>query len=400
MHETLTCGDCQPRTESRSTGSGGEGAAHRDLEGSPAVELVVAVERVEAFAHALEGQLMADHGGEVDVAALHDRYGADEVFVAAAPDAFQAQVGAQKVAVRVDLDRTDVDEVAGLDEDAVLFDQLEPFGEGGQEAGGLDDHVAAGAAGRQPQHDLLAFAGVGHGADVDRLVGAQFAGELEAAGGSADDDQFAGAADPGRDHAHDADRAGALDDDGIADLDVGAQRGVDADRKGLGEHADLRRLFRFDHAAHRVGQVDVVGEATAEWLIRAAHAVGDAAVAGMEDDAIALFDRRAEVVGGDAFAEGLDSADVLMAEEHRRLDALLPPVQIGAADAGQLLPQQDRARRRVGYGIFGNCESLSFGYDRMSCLCHVCLRFILDSPIGRLSTNPAAKNWKLKAENQ
>ena len=227
-------------------------------------------------------------------------------------------------------------------------------------------------------------------------MGAQFAGELEAAGGPADDDQFAGAADFGGDHAHDADRTGALDDDGIADLDVGAQRGMDADREGFGEHADLRRLFRSDHAAHRVGQVDVVGEAAAEGLIRAAHAVGDAAVAGMEDDAIALFDRRAEVVGRHAFAEGRDDADVLMAQEHRRVDALLPPVQIGAADAGQLLPQQDGARRRVGYGIFGNSEGLSFGYDRMSCLCHVCLRFICDLSNGRLSTNPAAKNWKLK----
>ena len=212
----------------------------RDLEGRLAVQFIAAVEGVEAFGDAFQGEDVADDGAEVDVAVLEDRDGACEMVVAAAPDAFEAQIGAQEVPVRVYLDRANVDEVADLDEDAVFFHQLQPFGEGREEAGSLDDHVGAGAARRHSQRHLPALVGVGDGHDVDCLVRAEFAGELQAAGRAADDDQAARAADFGRDQAHHADGSGSLDDDRVADLDVAAQRAVHADRERLGQDAHLR----------------------------------------------------------------------------------------------------------------------------------------------------------------
>ena len=133
------------------------------------------------------------------------------------------------------------------------------------------------------------------------------------AGRTADDDQAARAADPGRDETHHTDRTGPLHDDRVADLYIAAQCAMHADRKRFGQDAHLRRRLKLDHAGLRVGQVDIVGEAAAERLIRAAIAVDHAAVAGMKDDPVSLFDRGTVKVGGQAFAESFDDADVFHA---------------------------------------------------------------------------------------
>ena len=162
---------------------------------------------------------------------------------------------------------------------------------------------------------------------------AQFAGKLQASRRPANDDQPARAADLGRDHAHHPNRAGPLHDHRVADLDIAAQRGMNANRKRLSQHAHLRRRLRLDQASHRVRQVDVVGEAPAERLIRAAETVASAAIAGMKDHPVSLLDRRAEIVRGHPFAQCLDDADIFMPQHRFRVDALLPVVYVGAADA-------------------------------------------------------------------
>ena len=137
-----------------------------------------------------------------------------------------------------------------------------------------------------------------------------------AAGRAADDDQPARAADPGRDQAHHTDRAGTLHDDGVADFDSAAQRGMHADCKRLGQNAHLRRRLRLDDARIRVGQVDVVGEPATEGLARAAVTGSHDSVAGMENDTVSLSNQGAVIVGGHAIAQGFDHADVFVAQ-HR-----------------------------------------------------------------------------------
>ena len=147
------------------------------------------------------------------------------------------------------------------------------------------------------------------------------------------DDQAARAADLGRDQTHHPYRAGPLYYDRVADLYIAAQRDMHADRKRFGQDAYLRRRLQLNHARLRVRQIDIVGEATAERLIRAAIAVDHAAVAGMKDDPVSLFDRGTVKVGGQALAQRFDDADVFMPQHGCRLDPLLPVVNIGAADA-------------------------------------------------------------------
>ena len=58
------------RTESPSTNIHTKRAPDRDLVRGLSIQLIAAVEGVEAFGHALEGQDMADHRAEVDVTVL------------------------------------------------------------------------------------------------------------------------------------------------------------------------------------------------------------------------------------------------------------------------------------------------------------------------------------------
>ena len=89
-----------------------------------------------------------------------------------------------------------------------------------------------------------------------------------------------------------------------------------------------------------------------------------------EDDAVAFFEGAADVVLGSAGADGLDNADVFVAEDDFALEAVLPHVQVGAADTGQFLAKEHFAGFRVVYGVFADFEVLSLGDDRPTGFCH------------------------------
>ena len=61
------------------------------------------------------------------------------------------------------------------------------------------------------------------------------------------------------------------------------------------------------------------------------------------------------MIVGHALPERLHHADVLMSQRRPLLHPLVfPVVDVGAADPRQLLPHQDRARRRPDYGILSD----------------------------------------------
>ena len=98
-------------------------------------------------------------------------------------------------------------------------------------------------------------------------------------------------------------------------------------------------------------EIDVVGESAVEVggdvgrVVEAVCAV--AACAGGEDHAVAFFEGAADVVFGSASADSLDYSDVFVAEDDFALEAVLPHVQVGAADPGQLLAEQHFAGFRA-----------------------------------------------------
>ncbi|GAA2399089.1 hypothetical protein GCM10010191_02400 [Actinomadura vinacea] len=86
--------------------------------------------------------------------------------------------------------------------------EVEPFGERGQRAGGLDDDVRTGLA-AQVQHRVLPLLG-GRAAEVDGRGRAQPAGDLQPGGERVDGDDLAGARRPRGEDGGEADRTGAL----------------------------------------------------------------------------------------------------------------------------------------------------------------------------------------------
>lgn len=112
----------------------------------------------------------------------------------------------------------DVAGVGVLAEDEVLAavaGEFYAFVHGGGVADAFDDEIGAEAAGVAEDEFAAGFRGGDFG-DIDDDVGAEVLGHGEAVGGAADGDDFAGAALAGDGDGGEADRTGALDDDGVA----------------------------------------------------------------------------------------------------------------------------------------------------------------------------------------
>ena len=203
--------------------------------------------------------------------------------------------------VGVDLDRAHVHEVADLDKDAVLLDIAQPFGDGGQETGALEDHVRALAARRvaaapapcAPPHRgtssmSIVTSAPSRLASSSRSAGPPITIELRRAA-------ELGATSVISPMAPDPCTMTVSPICTLARMTV-----CTATVKGSASTATCGGAVGLDEAVLRVGQVDVVGKAAAEGRVLGgdgAKAVGDAAVARVEDDPVALLDRVAQVVG-------------------------------------------------------------------------------------------------------
>ena len=108
-------------------------------------------------------------------------------------------------------------------------------------AGGLDDSVAAGAAGDlgDPRGEVL-------GRGVDDVGGAELAGQVEPVGHDVDRDDLEGRGEGGGHHGGEADRAGAGHDDGAAGAGLEhVPHGADAGLHAAAERGDrLQRRGR------------------------------------------------------------------------------------------------------------------------------------------------------------
>ena len=259
---------------------------------------------------------------------------------------------------------------ADLDVGAARAEHLDALGDDALDAGHVGGVGRAVAVGQLLDgRDALGRAA--QCTHVDHVVGAEPAGQLEAAGDAVDGDDLAGAHVPGgRDHVQ-AEAAGALDDQRVAlaeaarleALDDLAEGAVDRRDQRVGElvrHLDAdvagHQVVVIGEAGHEVGEVgDRAVERAA--LIGAAlgHVAqaGNAAPAGEEvvvDDAVALGERLAGRVCLDALAERDDPAAHLVAERAplgRDHVLAAPPVEVAAADVGVGDLDQDRARLGV-----------------------------------------------------
>src|SRR4051794_21168036 len=264
----------------------------------------------------------------------------------------QVDVGPDEVADERDLprdhvDRRDVDVLAVADDvvEAAVLDHGDAVLDGALLADEVDDRLGAVAVG-----ELLHFLDVRGALDLDRVVGAELASELEGLLVRIDDD------DLGRRvglQALDADVAQAARADHDA-LGAGAEdrnrllHGMDRREAGVGERGDLGRLQRRVELHDRArAREQVLGEAAVpvdagERAVLAMHVVAEPAGATqaarderVDDDGVADLDVR------HAGADLVDPARVLVAGRVGKLDlGLLGPlplldVEVRAAQPGR-----------------------------------------------------------------
>src|SRR3954464_13729387 len=264
----------------------------------------------------------------------------------------QVDVGPDEVADERDpprdhVDRRDVDVLAVADDvvEAAVLDHRDAVFDGALLADEVDDRLGAEAVGQ-----LLDLLDVRRALDLDRVVGAELAGELQRLLVRVDDDDLgrrvglqaldADVAQAARAD-HDALRPGAEDGDRLL-------HGVDGGQPGVGERGDLGRLERRVelHDRARAGE-QVLGEAAVavdagERAVLAVHVVAATARTAqparderVDDDRVADLDVR------HAGADLVDPAGVLVARRVGQLDlGLLGPlplldVQVGAAEPGR-----------------------------------------------------------------
>src|SRR3954463_16815912 len=267
-------------------------------------------------------------------------------------EVLQVDVGPDEVAderdlARDDVDRRDVDVLAVADDvvEAAVLDHRDAVLDGALLADEVDDRLGAEAVGQ-----LLDLLDVRGALDLDGVVGAELARELQRLLGRVDDDDLgrrvglqaldADVAQAARAD-HDALRPGAEDGDRLLD-------GVDGGQPGVGERGDLGRLERRVelHDRARAGE-QVLGEAAVavdagERAVLAVHVVAATARTAqparderVDDDRVADLDVR------HAGADLVDPAGVLVARRVGQLDlGLLGPlplldVQVGAAEPGR-----------------------------------------------------------------
>ena len=309
---------------------------------------------------------MADHLGVGELVLLQHRQAAHEVLDPAGPNGFQTEILAHQHLVRVAGEGPDVHEMTHGHVGASLSEAVEALGDGRQGSGALEDHVGALASLRVLEDERLARIRISDVIDVDGDVGADPARQVEAARGPPDNDHPARATELGADEGHEADRSCTLDDHGVTELHPGPQDAVDPDGEGFGHNGHFRRELGLEDDRVRIPEVDVVGKAPAQvgLLLGLEEPVGPLRRAGDQDHPVSFGQGTAQVVGLDAFTQGLNGPHVLVAVDHLALETLvLPVVEVGAADAGELLFQEHRAGRRVGDRVLPDLEALTHGDD-------------------------------------
>src|SRR5215510_12544431 len=260
---------------------------------------------------------------------------------------------------------------------------LDPFRDHLGEADEVARDVRAGAA--RPLADQVdALATVGDLLDVDRVVGAEGARQLEPPGQLVHDDHDGGAHVLGDRGRLDAEPAGALDDDGAPEGEPRAVEAEDHLTEGAVDrrHELVRQRVRDHEDRAARTQVVVLGERAVEvWELRRTERpldfrrarrrlVGQARVAAPArievgvGDAIALFERAAQRVGLHAPPELRDAPGHLVAEDpavlrqpERRVAA--PEVEVRAADVGERDADQDCVGLDVGHGDLADLERLA-----------------------------------------
>ena len=273
-----------------------------------------------------------------------------------APGGLQPQVLAHQHLIGVALEGAGVHELAELDVGAAVAQVVESLGNRGQEAGALAYHVGALAARRVVAHDPLPFLGVRHFLDVDHHIGAEPLGELQPPGGPADGDQPSGAGASGPGDRQQPDRSGALNHYRVAELDTGAGDAVVGAGRRLGEHRDRARQIGLEEHDLGIPEIDVLAEAAAQ-VGRLLGGSPAHAFTGGNHHAVADLHRVAGRILADAGPERIERADVLVPEDDLETEALkLPVVQVGAADAAQLLLDQDPPRLNLRHRILANVE--------------------------------------------
>src|SRR4051812_31292620 len=257
------------------------------------------------------------------------------------------EVADERDLARDDVDRRDVDVLAVADDvvEAAVLDHRDAVLDGALLADEVDDRLRAVAVG-----ELLHRLDVRGALDLDRVVGAELAGELEGRLGRVDDDDLRRRVGLEALDADMAEAAGADDDR----LGPGAEHrdrlldGVDRGEPGVGQRGDLGRLERGVELDDRAGaRQQVLGEAAVaadagERAVLAVHVVALAAGTAqparderVDDDGVADLDVR------DAGADLVHPAGVLVARRVGQLHlGLLGPlalldVQVGAAEPGR-----------------------------------------------------------------
>ena len=315
------------------------------------------------------------------------------------------------MAVGVDLDRSHVDERAGLDHGAAGTHQLQRLEERHGDARAVDHDIGAEATSvvAQRAHPFVH----GRGGAVQAQVGAEGARVLEPLVHQVDSDQAAGTQHLGLGKVHQAERAEADHCDRVAKPEAAAQRlhragGVQAvgDGQHLGQrrqlggqlvgHAKQARARQQVHALgpsseqmRRLGageRVAVVVESGAK-VVRVALAQAEPAAAaghvGRGHHPVADSERQAQRVHGRrSVADRLDHAHVLVAADDRVrnrtlvvgagiLQALTSPgVLVGTADAAVEHAQQGCPGRGVGLREPLDGQAAGTVHDRCADVAH------------------------------
>ena len=168
------------------------------------------------------------------------------------------------------------------------------------------------------------------------------------------------------DECNKADGAGTLYNDGVSELNPATHDAVYADRERLEQDCDLRRQIGLEEHGLGIPEIDVFGEAAAKIGLFSGgdETVGALRRTGNEGDPITGFERAPQVVMGHTCAQLIDNPHVLVPQNDLVFHSLVfPVVQVGTADAGQFLSQQDRSGCRFRDGILPDFKSFA-DHDR------------------------------------
>lgn len=331
--------------------------------------------RLKGLDGVLNGEAVGDELGEVQDAALEQANGAGPgVAVAVLQlDVDLADTGAHKG--NADLVLADAN-----DEDlAAKLGGPDGGGDAALDAGAL--HGDGGLNAAKGVDNLLAGVLGGHALDlVGDDAGAQLLGEGEAALRDVGDDERAGTGRGAAEHGDEADGACAADEDGVAELDVGALHAGEGDGEGLEQGAVL-----VAHVANLVAPdgrvVDVAAqqavdgrggqEGDALAAVVASRQAGLAGVAddvGLDGDAVAHFQRGDGRVHGNDFAGRLVAEDVVALDNHGADAACVPEVDVGAAkeqkeQVSPIARPEERGTKRVDGGSVLDLPADASGSD-------------------------------------